>query len=159
MPKLLDTRQLVPLGRLLTGLIPPRPMLDITRSSMTFLIFAKVHIPLRNIWIVSATDELSLIQQPMSDREILGCLLDGLDLDYDVVVNTVHTSPSATTLKARHLSRHISVFFSTTGPGINPVSFTRSRFPDGQAAYNTCTFWTPTQEARQQPRRDLSEFS
>lgn len=105
------------------------------------------------------TDELSLIQQPMSDREILGCLLDGLDLDYDVVVNTVHTSPSATTLKARHLSRHISVFFSTTGPGINPISFTRSRFPDGQAAYNTCTFWTPTQEARQQPRRDLSEFS
>jgi len=31
LPKLLDTRQLVPLGRLLTGLIPPRPMLDITR--------------------------------------------------------------------------------------------------------------------------------
>ena len=38
------------------------------------------------------TDELSLIQQPMSDREIIGCVLDGLDLDYDVVVNTVHLS-------------------------------------------------------------------
>ncbi|KAI9185046.1 hypothetical protein LWI28_003659 [Acer negundo] len=37
------------------------------------------------------TDELSLIQQPMSDRAIIGCVLDGLDLDYDVVVNTVQT--------------------------------------------------------------------
>lgn len=71
----------------------------------------------------------------------------------------LHTSPSATTLKAKHLSRNMKVFLSTKGPGINPVSFTRSRSPDGQAAYNTCTFWTPTQEARQQPRRDLSEFS
>lgn len=40
------------------------------------------------------TDELSLIQEPMSDLEILGCLLDGLDLDYDVVVNRVHTMPT-----------------------------------------------------------------
>ncbi|CAK9185722.1 unnamed protein product [Ilex paraguariensis] len=53
----------------------------------------------------------------------------------------------------------IILWTALLGPGINPVSFTRSRFPDGQAAYNTCTFWTPTQEARQQPRRDLSEFS
>jgi len=30
----------------------------------------------------------------MSDLEIIGCLLDGLDLDYDVVVNRVHTMPT-----------------------------------------------------------------
>lgn len=27
----------------------------------------------------------------MTDREVIGCVLEGLDLDYDVVVNTVQT--------------------------------------------------------------------
>lgn len=51
------------------------------------------------------TDELSLIQQPMSDREIIGCvlavLLDKLDLDYDVVVNTVHTMSTTPSFEER----------------------------------------------------------
>lgn len=36
-------------------------------------------------------DELSLIQQPMSNKDLIGCVLDGLNLDYDVVVNNVQT--------------------------------------------------------------------
>ncbi|KAL5699282.1 hypothetical protein ACHQM5_030210 [Ranunculus cassubicifolius] len=37
------------------------------------------------------TDELSLIQEPMTDRDVIGTVLQGLDLDYDVVVNQVQT--------------------------------------------------------------------
>lgn len=77
---------------------------------------------------------------------------------YTPVHQQLHLRPGTGFVIAPH-AYDLKGFFSTTGPGINPVSFTRSRFPDGQAAYNTCTFWTPTQEARQQPRRDLSEFS
>ena len=54
------------------------------------------------------TNELSLIQQPMNDREIIGCVLDGLDLDYDVVVNTIHitkTPPSFEELYSMFLNR------------------------------------------------------
>jgi hypothetical protein len=39
------------------------------------------------------TDELSLIQQPMSDREILGCVLDGLDLDYYLLIRFTPCPP------------------------------------------------------------------
>lgn len=35
------------------------------------------------------TNELSLIQQPMSDKDVIGVVLYVLDLDYDVVVNQV----------------------------------------------------------------------
>lgn len=77
-------------------------------------------------------------------------------LQYDSTATILHTSPSATTLKARHLSRHISVFFSTTRPGINPVSFTKSRSPAYNARFGH-------QHRRRlgsnQPRRDPSEFS
>lgn len=35
--------------------------------------------------------QLSLIQHPLSTRDVIGCVLDGLNLDYDVVINTVQT--------------------------------------------------------------------
>ncbi|KAK1361674.1 hypothetical protein POM88_046148 [Heracleum sosnowskyi] len=36
-------------------------------------------------------DELSLIQLPLTDRDLIGTVLDGLNLDYDVIVNSVQT--------------------------------------------------------------------
>lgn len=41
--------------------------------------------------IILLADELSLIQQPMTDKGIIGCVLDELNLYYDVVVNNFHT--------------------------------------------------------------------
>lgn len=43
------------------------------------------------------TDELSLIQHPLTNRDLIGSVLDGLNLDYNVIVNSVQTmatSPS-----------------------------------------------------------------
>lgn len=90
--KLLATRHLVRLGMLLTGHIHLRLMPDIIRSNMNFLLFAKVR-PLLQIILIAShcirrlTDELTLLLQPMSDLEIIGCVHDGLDLDNRVVIN------------------------------------------------------------------------
>ncbi|KAL8155704.1 hypothetical protein AgCh_000924 [Apium graveolens] len=36
-------------------------------------------------------DELSIIQQSLTNRDLIGSVLDGLNLDYDVIVNSVQT--------------------------------------------------------------------
>ncbi|KAL5705543.1 hypothetical protein ACHQM5_023836 [Ranunculus cassubicifolius] len=70
------------------------------------------------------TDELSLIEQPMTNRDIIGVVLQGLDLDYDVVVNqvqTMSTVPSIEEIYSMLLNRekrlevyHTSAHTSTT---------------------------------------------
>ncbi|KAK0584750.1 hypothetical protein LWI29_017933 [Acer saccharum] len=77
------------------------------------------------------SDELSLIQQPMSDREIIGCVLDGLDLDYDVVVNTVHTMstpPSFEELYSMLLNREkrLEVYHNPSSTQSTAALFTTS---------------------------------
>jgi hypothetical protein len=77
------------------------------------------------------SDELSLIQQPMNDREIIGCVLDGLDLDYDVVVNTVHTMstpPSFEELYSMLLNREkrLEVYHSPSSTQSTTALFTTS---------------------------------
>lgn len=43
------------------------------------------------------SDELSLIQQPLANRDLSPIVLDGLNLDYDVISNydqTIYAPPS-----------------------------------------------------------------
>ncbi|KAF5198851.1 hypothetical protein FRX31_011562 [Thalictrum thalictroides] len=59
--------------------------------------------------------ELSLIQYPLTTRDLVGCVLDGLDLDYDVVVNTVQamcSPPSFEKLYSMLLNRekHLEIY-------------------------------------------------
>ncbi|KAF8378714.1 hypothetical protein HHK36_030063 [Tetracentron sinense] len=61
---------------------------------------AKVLPPSLSTWIESECSQMSsLIQQPMTDREIINCVLDGFDLDYNVVVNTVQTKITTPSFK------------------------------------------------------------
>ncbi|KAK0597068.1 hypothetical protein LWI29_021511 [Acer saccharum] len=85
------------------------------------------------------TDELSLIQQPMSDRAIIGCVLDGLDLDYDVVVNTVQTMsapPSFEEIYSMLLNREkrLEVYHSPS-----PNQSTTAFFTSGNRSVNQGT--------------------
>ncbi|KAF6137191.1 hypothetical protein GIB67_030955 [Kingdonia uniflora] len=65
------------------------------------------------------SNELSLIKEPLSNRDLVGCILDELDLDYDVIITFVQIMSSTPTFEGLYSmfanrEKRLEVFYQPT---------------------------------------------